>query len=157
MPTQPKAPFADCVHCPLVNEACVRGYAPLMQADYDQISLIVVGEAPGYHETQQGKPFVGPSGQLLAAVLAHVGIDPANVYYTNAVLCRPPANDLSKAQAAIECCQLRLINELAELPNVPIVALGNTALESLAGIGNITANRGQWHQAIWSINDDLPF
>jgi uracil-DNA glycosylase family 4 len=128
-PIVAKAPYAKCWECPLRDQPCVPSYKP-----QGEISLIIVGEAPGYHEVQQGKPFVGPSGKLLDAVLKHIDIDPTTVYRTNAVLCRPPKNDLSRYPQAVQACQERLKNELDQITCNTIVALGNTALLSLDAI-----------------------
>ena len=54
---------------------------------------MIIGEGPGYYEDQQGKPFVGKSGQLLNQMLAAIGLDRQNdVYIANIVKCRPPDN-----------------------------------------------------------------
>ena len=53
-------------------------------------SIVVVGQAPGEKENEEGKPFVGPAGQLLDELLEIiVGVDLSDVYYTNAVKCYP--------------------------------------------------------------------
>jgi uracil-DNA glycosylase len=54
--------------------------------------LMIVGEAPGEDEDLSGRPFVGRAGQLLDKVLASVDIDRGDVYVTNLVKFRPPAN-----------------------------------------------------------------
>jgi uracil-DNA glycosylase family 4 len=151
----PKAPYADCDHCPLRLYPCVRSSSP--DLPIEEISLIIVGEAPGYYEVKEGRPFVGQSGQLLNAVLSHVGLDPASTYYTNAVLCQPPNNEISKYRAAIGACSARLWAELNKLPEVPIVALGNTALEALTGSSGILDARGKWHSTLAEVDNELPF
>jgi uracil-DNA glycosylase family 4 len=141
-----KAPYAECATCPLVAFPCVKSHKPT-----GTINLVAVGEAPGFYEVQAGKPFVGPSGKLLDAVFEHVGIDPTEVYRTNAVLCRPPDNKLDKYQGAIKACSKRLEAELAALECDTIVALGNSAVQSLdmlSGCTNkdgILKRRGQWY------------
>jgi len=57
-------------------------------------AVMLVGEAPGADEDDQGLPFVGRAGQLLDKILASAGID--DVYITNVVKCRPPENRLPK-------------------------------------------------------------
>src|SRR5213075_2699400 len=54
--------------------------------------LMFVGEAPGFHEDQQGKPFVGQAGKLLDKLLAGIGLDRDCVYVANVLKCRPPGN-----------------------------------------------------------------
>lgn len=141
-----KAPYADCANCPLAAMPCVPSAKPS-----GDIALIVVGEAPGYYEEKRGAPFVGPSGKLLDDILEHIGIDPASVFKTNAVLCRPPSNDLARYPGALEACSERLRFELAQIPTQTIAALGATAvaaLDRLAGHSNkngIMKRRGQWY------------
>lgn len=145
-----KAPYADCANCPLLAAPCVHSHMPPGSAPED-IELIIVGEAPGYHEVQRNEPFVGPSGRLLYAVLDHIGIAPGNVWKTNAVLCRPPNNDLTRYGRAVEACSKRLQHELAQLPTPTITALGATAVAALDRLSErenkdgILKRRGQWY------------
>ncbi|MBW3538157.1 uracil-DNA glycosylase [Candidatus Parcubacteria bacterium] len=55
-------------------------------------AVMFIGEAPGAHEDKQGKPFVGAAGKFLNEMLAGIGLDRQNVYITNIVKYRPPAN-----------------------------------------------------------------
>ncbi|HEX6490112.1 MAG TPA: uracil-DNA glycosylase, partial [Gaiellaceae bacterium] len=54
--------------------------------------LLLVGEAPGFHEDQQGSPFVGQAGKLLDKLLAGIGLEREQVYIANVLKCRPPGN-----------------------------------------------------------------
>ena len=54
--------------------------------------LMFVGEAPGFHEDQQGVPFVGAAGKLLERLLGDIGLMRADVYIANVLKCRPPGN-----------------------------------------------------------------
>src|SRR5690348_14056798 len=54
--------------------------------------VMFIGEAPGYHENVQGRPFVGPSGHFLDELLASIGLRRDQVFITNVVKCRPPNN-----------------------------------------------------------------
>jgi uracil-DNA glycosylase len=101
--------------------------------------IMVVGEAPGSHEEQELKPFVGPAGNILTEMLMKSGIDPEEVWYTNLCKYRPPANEL-KAFCRHGVPDGPLVEGLGELaqeirqvnPNV-IVPLGNYALYFLYG------------------------
>lgn len=139
-----KVPFAECWRCPLKDAPCVPTHRPQGEA-----TLVVVGEAPGFYEVKAGKPFVGPSGQLLDYVLQQVHINPASVVRTNAVLCRPQDNEQPPRQA-LEACQRRLQAELSEYPTASVVALGASALASLRGSSRkdqgILKSRGQWQR-----------
>ena len=54
--------------------------------------VLFIGEAPGWHEDQQGRPFVGPAGQFLDQLLASIGLRREEVYIANVIKCRPPQN-----------------------------------------------------------------
>lgn len=101
-----------------------------------------VGEGPGYAEDQQGRPFVGKSGQYLTQVMREAGIRREDVYITNVVKCRPPENRDPLPQE-LEACggyldeQVRLIN-----PRI-IVTLGRFSMRRWFPNGNITRVHGQ--------------
>src|SRR5215471_5719485 len=57
-----------------------------------EADLMFVGEAPGFHEDQQGVPFVGQAGKLLDKLLARIGLTREDVYIANVLKCRPPGN-----------------------------------------------------------------
>ncbi|MFC1871600.1 uracil-DNA glycosylase family protein [Chloroflexota bacterium] len=54
--------------------------------------ILFIGEAPGWHEDQQGRPFVGPAGQFLECLLTTIGLRRNQVYIANLLKCRPPGN-----------------------------------------------------------------
>ncbi|MFC2012655.1 uracil-DNA glycosylase [Chloroflexota bacterium] len=54
--------------------------------------IMFIGEAPGWHEDQQGRPFVGPAGKYLEQLLASIGLKREQVYIANVIKCRPQAN-----------------------------------------------------------------
>jgi uracil-DNA glycosylase family 4 len=100
-----------------------------------------VGEAPGHQEARHGKPFVGPSGQLLDQVLAHHGIDRQQVYVDNVVACRPPDNRTPTSEE-IRACWPRAKAEIQRRSPGTIVALGATAGQTVTGTNtNITSLR----------------
>lgn len=72
---------ASCTRC----ELCHAATRTVWGEGSPDAALMVVGEAPGDHEDLQGKPFVGPAGQLLRQAMAEVGLDPQKVWLTNAV------------------------------------------------------------------------
>jgi DNA polymerase-1 len=122
-----KAPFAECDTCPLKDEPCVKSTRP----DNWHSGLMIVGEAPGRDEVDEGKPFVGKSGQLLDKELKRAGIDRESIYVTNSVLCRPPDNKIDKYSEAISKCRPRLLAEIKEAKPERILALGATAVSTL--------------------------
>jgi uracil-DNA glycosylase family protein len=112
--------------------------------------IMLVGEQPGDREDRDGRPFVGPAGQLLDKALADAGVDRERIYVTNAVKHfkfelrgkrrlhkRPNAGE-------IKVCRRWLFDEIDAIGPKLIVALGATAAQSLAGRAiPVQANRGK--------------
>ena len=73
--------------------------------------LMFVGEAPGFHEDQQGVPFVGQAGKLLDKLLAGIGLARADVYVANVLKCRPPGNRDPQPDE-IEACEAHLFRQI---------------------------------------------
>ena len=80
--------LGDCTRCRLCETRTHIVYGVGNPA----AELMFVGEGPGYHEDQQGLPFVGRAGQLLDRMIAAMGYDRDGVYICNVVKCRPPDN-----------------------------------------------------------------
>lgn len=92
-----------------------------------QARVLFIGEGPGQSEDEQGKPFVGRSGQLLDKMLAAVDLDRnSNIYIANIVKCRPPKNrdPLPEEQ---EMCIDWLRNQVTLIRPKIIVCLGRIA------------------------------
>ena len=106
--------------------------------------LILIGEAPGAEEDRRGMPFVGPSGRLLDAMLASIGIDRDAVFISNTVFWRPPGNRNPTTTEMATC--LPFVERLVELVDPEImVALGGAAAKSLlAQKDSIGRLRGRW-------------
>lgn len=90
--------------------------------------IMLIGEGPGYHEDQQGRPFIGNSGKFLGELLAKAGLEREDVFITNVVKCRPPGNrdpmpDEIAACSAYLDAQLELID-----PDV-VVTLGRFSMQ----------------------------
>lgn len=66
--------------------------------------LMIIGEAPGFYEDQQGQPFVGKAGGLLNKMLSSVGLSEEDVYIANVLKCRPPNNRDPNAEEINQCC-----------------------------------------------------
>lgn len=111
--------------------------------------LLIIGEAPGFHEDKQGVPFVGAAGQLLDRLLGEVGLDRSTAAIVNVIKCRPPGNR-DPLPDEIEACQPYLEAQLAYMRPRVIVTLGNFAtkfiLEDPTGItrarGRVYERRG---------------
>jgi uracil-DNA glycosylase family 4 len=93
-------------------------------------ALLVVGEAPGYHEDQRGEAFVGPAGQLLTKILEAIGFRRDQVFITNVLKCRPPGNaDPHPHQVA--ACEPYLVSQIELIRPAAILALGRHAAHTL--------------------------
>lgn len=88
--------------------------------------LLLIGEAPGFHEDQQGVPFVGAAGQLLDRLLAEIGLDRTRAAIVNVIKCRPPGNR-DPLPDEIDACRPYLEAQLAHMQPRVIVTLGNFA------------------------------
>jgi uracil-DNA glycosylase family 4 len=94
--------------------------------------LMFVGEAPGFHEDQQGKPFVGQAGKLLDKLLAGIGLGRDQVYVANVLKCRPPGNR-DPQQDEIEACESHLFRQIELIEPKVVATLGNFATKLLSG------------------------
>ena len=88
--------------------------------------VMFIGEGPGFHEDQQGVPFVGAAGQLLDRLLAEVELDRTQIAIVNVVKCRPPGNR-DPLPDEIEACSPYLQAQMEYMRPDVIVTLGNFA------------------------------
>ena len=128
-----------CTNCALSG-----GRTQVVWADGNLDSdVLFIGEAPGFHEDKQGKPFVGAAGQLLDKLLGEVGLDRDHVAIVNVLKCRPPGNR-DPLPEEIDACRPFLEAQLAYMRPRVIITLGNFATRFIIGqpIG-ITKARGR--------------
>ena len=131
---------AHCHACPLWADATqtVFGEGPIGAA------LMFVGEQPGDSEDRQGRPFVGPAGQLLDRALADAGIDRQQVYVTNAVKhfkFEPRGKrriHQKPTYKEVVACRPWLLGEIELVAPQTIVALGATAAHSSVSYTHLT-------------------
>lgn len=95
-----------------------------------QADWLIIGEAPGADEDQQGEPFVGRAGQLLTAMLQATGQQRSDVYITNILKCRPPQNRDPKPEE-VTCCHGFLQRQIDLLQPKLILAVGRIAAHNL--------------------------
>ena len=135
-----------CTACPLWKHATqtVFGEGP------GSARVLLVGEQPGDQEDRQGRPFVGPAGQLLDRALEAAGIDRRSVFVTNVVkhfkweLRGKRRLHKKPIQREIDACMQWLEREIATLQPRVIVCLGATAAQALLGPQfRVTTQRGQ--------------
>lgn len=109
-----------------------------------QADIMLIGEGPGQQEDLQGKPFVGPAGQLLDKMLLSVGLTDEDVYIANVVKCRPPGNRDPQEDEREACLRYLRYQLLLIKPKI-IVCLGRVAATTIIdGQFRITKQRGQW-------------
>jgi len=93
----------------------------------EDADILFIGEAPGWHEDQQGRPFVGPAGQYLDNLLSTIDLKRAQVYITNVVKSRPPANR-DPLPTEIQACRKWLDRQIELIHPKMIVTLGRYSL-----------------------------
>ncbi len=127
-----------CLQCDLHKSRlkAVPGEGP------EDARIMFVGEGPGFHENQQGRPFVGAAGKFLEELLQNAGLKRDQVFITNVVKCRPPGNrdpqddELKACNSYLEA-QIQLIN-----PSI-IVTLGRFSMAKFFGNVKISQIHGQ--------------
>jgi uracil-DNA glycosylase family 4 len=93
----------------------------------EDADLLFIGEAPGWHEDQQGRPFVGPAGQFLDQLLTSIGLRREEVYIANVIKCRPPQNR-EPLPAEIQSCRKWLDRQIEIIQPQVIITLGRYSL-----------------------------
>lgn len=119
-----------------VHHRCVE------EAEWSEVDVLFVGEAPGADEDKKGDPFVGRSGGLLRRTVEEF-IPDLKVGYTNVVRCRPPMNR-DPSNTIVHCCSGRLLAEIAARKPSLVVCLGNVSLGLLTGQSGITTLTGHF-------------
>ena len=128
-----------CTELALVRNSVVVGDFP------PAARVLLVGEAPGAAEDEQGRPFVGKAGALLDGLLAEAGLDRAEVAVANVLKCRPPGN---RAPTRLEAgrCRGWLDRQVELVDPELVVTLGGTALAWALGRGHrLRDMRGVFH------------
>ena len=146
--TELRARAKSCTTC----EHHCRATQTVFGSGPDRASIMIVGEQPGDHEDRQGKPFVGPAGEVLERALRGAGLTRASLYLTNAVkhfkfiereggkvrLHQKPSG------REMHACKPWLEAEIAQVRPKIIVALGTTAATAVLGrLPKISAERGK--------------
>jgi DNA polymerase len=136
------AQTAACTRCRLAE-----GRTQVVFGNGDsKADLMFVGEAPGFHEDQQGVPFVGQAGKLLDQLLAGIGLSRDMVFVANVLKCRPPGNR-DPMPDEIEACESHLFRQVELIQPKVVATLGNFSTKLLSGkqLG-ITRVHGQEQQ-----------
>ncbi|XSG74796.1 uracil-DNA glycosylase [Herpetosiphon llansteffanensis] len=128
---------AHCTACPLCRTRtnAVPGEGP---ADAE---ILLIGEGPGQREDALGRPFVGPSGDLLEQWLSEIGLAREQVFIANVVKCRPPGNR-DPEPSEIAACAHFLDRQIAALAPKLIATLGRHSMNKFFPGGKITKIHG---------------
>ena len=93
----------------------------------ENAEIMFIGEAPGWHEDQQGRPFVGQAGQFLDRLLTSISLDRRQVYIANVIKCRPPDNR-DPLPTEIQNCSPWLDSQIEIIKPKMIVTLGRYSM-----------------------------
>ncbi|MEM1548437.1 MAG: uracil-DNA glycosylase [Thermoproteota archaeon] len=115
--------------------------------------VMLIGEAPGYNEDKEGRPFVGQAGKMLnETLLRAAGLERNQVYITNVVKCRPPENR-EPAEDEVEACFPYLNVQIQSIRPKLIITLGNIATATLFRKFNLKpASMSQIHGKVFNVS-----
>lgn len=127
----------DCRRCSLwKNPKAVPGEGN------PEAEIMLIGEAPGYHESIQGRPFVGAAGRLLSQLLASINLKRSDVFIGNLLRHRPPGNREPLSEE-IEACRPFLDEQIKIINPKIIITLGRFSMYKFIPKGKITQIHGQ--------------
>ncbi|HEX5416647.1 MAG TPA: uracil-DNA glycosylase [Chloroflexota bacterium] len=130
--------IAGCTACPLsrTRHKTVPGEGS------PTAEILFIGEGPGYHEDQQGRPFIGAAGQFLTELLASIGLSRNDVFISNVVKCRPP-NNRDPLPEELSACDHFLQEQIGVLRPRIVVTLGRFSMAKFFASGPISKIHGQ--------------
>ncbi len=129
---------SQCKKCPLHHsrKLAVPGEGPVTA------EIMFIGEGPGFHENEQGRPFVGQAGKFLDELLAKIGLQRSEVFIGNVVKCRPPGNR-DPEPGEIEACGDYLERQIQAINPKVIVTLGRYSMARFLPNAKISSIHGQ--------------
>jgi len=129
----PKAPYAKCDSCPLKDNIFVP-------SEINNSRILALAEAPGFHETQEGKPLVGVAGPAMNRIIESINTCREKfATFVNAVSCRPikiedgKERNRTPTDQEVACCNDRLAHEIESINPLVIVAMGKIPYMALGG------------------------
>ena len=130
--------IAECQRCILAQarKHPVPGEGP------ENAKIVFIGEGPGFHEDQQGRPFVGAAGQFLEELLEGIGLRREDVYICNVIKCRPPGNR-DPLPEEIDACKPYLDRQIEIISPRMLVTLGRFSMERYFPGAKISQIHGQ--------------
>ena len=136
--TQIAQEVSVCKKCALhaTRKKAVAGEGPA------NAEIMFIGEGPGFHENEQGRPFVGASGKFLDNLLAQAGVTRSDVFIANVVKCRPPDNRDPQADE-LDACDLYLERQIEAINPSIIVTLGRFSMKKFMKGAKISQVHGE--------------
>jgi len=129
---------STCTNCAL-HESRMKSVPGEGPADAE---IMFIGEGPGFHENEQGRPFVGASGKFLDQLLAQAGVTRSEVFIANVVKCRPPENR-DPLPDELSACDVYLERQIAAINPSIIVTLGRFSMGKYTQGAKISQIHGQ--------------
>jgi DNA polymerase len=132
------AEVSTCQKCPLHSsrKLSVPGEGPAHS------EIMFIGEGPGFHENEQGRPFVGAAGNFLTELLGHAGMQREQVWIGNVVKCRPPGNR-DPLPEELSACNTYLERQIEAIDPRIIITLGRFSMGKFMPGAKISAVHGQ--------------
>jgi DNA polymerase len=130
--------ISECTKCELnfSRKLTVPGEGPV------DAEIMFIGEGPGFHENEQGRPFVGAAGKYLDELLALINLKRSDVFITNVIKCRPPGNRDPQAEE-LGACSDYLERQIQAINPKVIVTLGRFSMARFLPNAKISAVHGQ--------------
>ena len=130
---------SSCEKCVLYHsrKLAVPGEGPV------NAEIMFIGEGPGFHENEQGRPFVGAAGKFLEELLARIGLKREQVFITNVVKCRPPSNRDPHPEEVETCTSTYLERQIQAINPKVIVTLGRYSMGLYLPNAKISSVHGQ--------------
>lgn len=104
--------------------------------------VMFIGEGPGFHENEQGRPFVGAAGNFLNELLAEAGLKRSDVWIGNVVKCRPPGNR-DPLPEELSACNVYLERQITGINPKIIITLGRFSMGKYMPGAKISSVHGQ--------------
>ena len=129
---------STCTNCALHHsrKKAVPGEGPA------RAEIMFIGEGPGFHENEQGRPFVGAAGQFLDQLLEQAGVTRGDVWIGNVVKCRPPGNRDPQPEE-LAACDVYLERQIEAINPSIIVTLGRFSMNKFMPGVKISQVHGQ--------------
>jgi uracil-DNA glycosylase family 4 len=134
--------ITTCQRCQVLAENRTRVVPGEGAEDAD---IVFIGEAPGWHEDQQGRPFVGPAGMFLNQLINSIGLRREQVYITNVIKCRPPQNR-DPLPTEIQNCRPWLDRQVELISPKMVVTLGRYSMAMFFPGKSISKIHGTAHK-----------